>query len=376
MADPFLGRREHLVRQLRDSDVDAFLVTHPINVSYLTGFSGESSNLMISARKTILVSDGRFTCQLAEECPGLETSIRPPSQSLTEATAQVLEQLRVAKVEFEGAHLSVNEAQGLADRAQAIDFKPGTGRVEALRQIKDAGEIEQIRAAIRMAEKAFAMFRARLRLDDTEKDLADELEFCIRRAGGQSGSFPTIVAVGARAALPHATPTKKRVYEAPLLLVDWGATGPFFYKSDLTRVLYTHNNSAAPKANHGVDAKIQTVYEVVFRAQAAAIAAVRPGAEAQTIDAAARKVIADAGLGECFTHSVGHGLGMQVHEAPLMKPGSQVTLQAGMVITIEPGVYLPNQFGIRIEDDVLVTPDGAEVLTKLPRDIEANTIEF
>jgi Xaa-Pro aminopeptidase len=376
MAEPFLGRREQLVRQLHDAGVAAFLVTHPINVSYLTGFTGESSNLIISAAKTILVSDGRFTGQLAEECPGLETYIRPPSQSLPEATAQTLEQLGIKSVELEGAHVTVNEAQGLADRAKAINFKPGTSRVESLRQIKDAGEVAQIRAAIRMAEKAFAMFRARLRPDDTEKDLADELEFCIRRAGGKCGSFPSIVAVGQRAALPHATPTKKRLFEAPLLLVDWGATGPFFYKSDLTRVLLTHNNSPILKANRGIDAKIQAVYEVVLRAQAAAIAAVYPGAQAQTVDAAARKVIADAGLGEYFTHSVGHGLGMQVHEAPLMKPGSQVTLQAGMVITIEPGVYLPNQFGVRIEDDVLLTPDGAEVMTKLPRDLEANVVDF
>ncbi len=249
-------------------------------------------------------------------------------------------------------------------------------RIENMRQIKDAGEIQQIRAAIRMAERAFAMFRARLRPDDTEKDLADELEFCIRRAGGKCGSFPNIVAVGPRAALPHATPTNKRVYEAPLLLVDWGASGPFFYKSDLTRVLCTHNNSAAPNANHGVDSKIRTVYEVVLRAQAAALAAARPGVQVQAVDAAARTVIAEAGFGDFFTHSVGHGLGMQVHEAPLMKPGSQATLQPGMVVTIEPGVYLPNQFGIRIEDDVLITPDGPEVLTRLPRDLEANVVDF
>ncbi len=376
MAGPFLERRERLVRQLRDADVDAFLITHPINVSYLTGFTGESSNLVITASKSILVSDGRFTAQLAEECPGLPTHIRPPAQTLADATAQVLGQLGVHDVEFESAHVTVNVATTLANAVKSVAWKPGMSRIENMRQIKDAGEIQQIRAAIRMAERAFAMFRARLRPDDTEKDLADELEFCIRRAGGKCGSFPNIVAVGPRAALPHATPTNKRVYEAPLLLVDWGASGPFFYKSDLTRVLCTHNNSAAPNANHGVDSKIRTVYEVVLRAQAAALAAARPGVQVQAVDAAARTVIAEAGFGDFFTHSVGHGLGMQVHEAPLMKPGSQATLQPGMVVTIEPGVYLPNQFGIRIEDDVLITPDGPEVLTRLPRDLEANVVDF
>ena len=376
MSNSFVGRRERLVRQLRDAAVDAFLITQPINVSYLTGFSGEASYLILSAAKTILVSDGRFRSQLAEECPDLETCIRPPSQPITEAAAQVLGQLGVHDVEFESGHVTVADAQALADQAKAIAWKPGTNRVEALRQIKDAGEIEQIRAAIRIAETAFAKFRAMLKPDDTEKDLADTLEHAIRRAGGTSGSFPNIVAVGPRAALPHAPPTGKRVREAPVLLVDWGASGPFFYKSDLTRVLLTHNNSRTPGAHRPLDAKVQAVYEVVLTAQRAALSAARPGAEANSVDAAARAVIADAGYGDFFTHSIGHGLGMQVHEAPLMKPGSKVELQAGMVVTIEPGIYLPDEFGIRIEDDILITPDGAEVLTSVPRDLASNLVEF
>src|SRR5262249_43383664 len=160
-----------------------------------------------------------------------------------------------------------------------------------------------------------------------------------------------------RAALPHAPPTVKRVDEAPILLVDWGACGPFFYKSDLTRVLLTHNNSPTRGVRRQPNAKIQAVFEVVLTAQRAAVAAVRPGVQVQAVDAAARSIIADAGYADYFTHSVGHGLGMQVHEAPLMKPGSETQLQAGMVVTIEPGIYLPDEFGIRIEDDVLVTPE-------------------
>lgn len=376
MSQPFAGRRERLIAQLRPAGVDAFLITQPINVSYLTGFTGEASHLILSARNTILVSDGRFPNQLADECPDLETYIRPPAQHLTDATAKVLTQLNARSVEFESAHVTVSDAQGLGDLAKAIQWKPNTGRVEALRQVKDAGEITQIREAIRVAEKAFAMFRAMLRPDDAEKDLADTLEHSIRRAGGKSGSFPIIVAVGARAALPHAPPTGKRVREAPLLLVDWGATGPFFYKSDLTRVLLTHNNSPVHGARREPDAKIRAVYEVVLKAQSAALKAVRPGVKVQAIDAAARQVIADAGYGDFFTHSVGHGIGMQIHEAPLMKPGAELLLQAGMVVTIEPGIYLPGEFGIRIEDDILVTPDGAEVLTSVPRDLDANIVEF
>jgi Xaa-Pro aminopeptidase len=376
MSQTFAGRRERLVRQLRDAAVEAFLITQPINVSYLTGFTGEASYLIITEQKRLLVSDGRFTAQLAEECPGLATVIRPPQQSLPDATAQVLNRLGVRNVEFESGHVTVAEAQIFADQAKTIAWKPGTGRVEALRKIKDAGEIEQIKSAIRMAEKAFAMFRASLRPDNTEKDLADALENYLRRAGAKCGSFPNIVAGGARAALPHAPPTEQRIQEAAVLLVDWGASGPFFYKSDLTRVLLTHNNSPVPNAYGGVDAKTQAVYDVVLRAQRAALEAVRPGVAAQTVDAAARAVIADAGLGDYFTHSIGHGLGMQVHEAPLMKPGSEILLEAGMVVTIEPGIYLPGEFGIRIEDDVLVTPDGAVVLSSLPRDWESNIVDF
>jgi Xaa-Pro aminopeptidase len=376
MSQPFAGRREHLVRQLRDAAVDAFLITQPINVSYLTGFTGEASCLVMSAQKTLLVSDGRFTVQLAEECPGLATVIRPPKQSLPDATAQALKRLGIRTVEFESGHVTVAEAQTLADNSKTIAWKPGTGRVEALRKIKDAGEVEQIKAAIRMAETAFATFRATLRPDDTEKDLADGLEHYLRRAGAKCGSFPNIVAAGPRAALPHAPPTEKRVRESAVLLVDWGASGPFFYKSDLTRVLLTHNNSPVPVSRTGADAKIHAVYDVVLRAQRAALEAVRPGVAAQSVDAAARAVIADAGFADFFTHSIGHGLGMQVHEAPLMKPGSEILLEAGMVVTIEPGIYLPGEFGIRIEDDVLVTPDGAMVLSSLPRDWESNIVDF
>ena len=376
MPQPFPGRRGRLIQQLRDAGVDAFLITQPINVSYLTGFTGEASNLILSARKTILVSDGRFPNQLAEECPDLETFIRPPSQTLADATAKVLGQLGVHGVEFESAHVTVNDAQTLADLAKTIEWRPAMGRVEKLRQVKDDGEIAQIREAIEIAEMAFEMIRSMMRPENTEKELADSLEYSIRISGGKCGSFPNIVAVGPRAALPHAPPTSKRVSEAPLLLVDWGASGPFFYKSDLTRVLLTHNNSPINSVRRPLDAKIQEVYEVVLNAQRAAIQAVRPGVPVQSVDAAARQVIADAGYGDYFTHSVGHGIGMQVHEAPLMKPGAEMQLQPGMIVTIEPGIYLPDEFGIRIEDDLLVTPDGAEVLTSVPRDLEANIVEF
>ena len=255
-------------------------------------------------------------------------------------------------------------------------WQPGQDRVGAAkRMIKDAGEIEQIRQAIRYAEKAFAMFRAMLRPEDSEKDLVDNLEYYVRRVGANGTAFPSIVAVGHRAALPHAPPTRKRVQEAPLLLVDWGAAGPF-YKSDLTRVLLTHNNSPFPCAtttsgSRELAPKIRELYETVWKAQRQAIATIRPGVMARQVDAAARTVITDAGYGEYFTHSVGHGIGMKIHEAPIMRANTELVLEAGMVVTVEPGIYLPGFTGVRIEDDVLVTPEGCEVLTSVPKTIDA-----
>jgi Xaa-Pro aminopeptidase len=364
-------RRDRLARLLPDEDLDAFLVTNPVNVSYLTGFSGESSYLIVGRQRCLLVSDARFTEQLAAECPGLPTHIRPPAQPVGAAAVEVLDQLGCRAVGFESTHLTVAEHETLVGLVPAIAWKPLRDRVEALRVIKDPSEIAAIREAIDVAERAFTVFRALLRPEDTEKDLSDALETYIRRAGGHGTSFRSIVAVGARAALPHAPPTNTPIGAADFVLVDWGASGPF-YKSDLTRVLVTRKNPAfsVPTAREPVTAKLEDVYAVVLAAQTAALRMIRPGVKGHDVDAAARSVIAAAGFGTCFGHGLGHGLGLQVHEAPSLRPTSDHVLQAGMVVTVEPGIYLPGQGGVRIEDDVLVTPDGCEVLTHVPKDTE------
>jgi Xaa-Pro aminopeptidase len=376
--DYYALRRQNLVRCLDAEGLDALLVSHPVNVSYLTGFSGESSYLVLGRGRPLLVSDGRFTEQIAEECPGLQAHIRPPSQPLTQATAEVLGNLGVRNVGFESAHLSVAEFETLRELVPAVSWKPGRERVEQLRAVKDPSEVEQIREAIRFAERAFVMFRAMLRPDDREKDLADALEGYVRRAGGQSTSFPSIVAVGERAALPHAPPTDRAVGAGPMLLVDWGASGRF-YKSDLTRVLLPRTNSAfsRPAAPEGGKApNLEAVYTVVLRAQERALGLIRPGVRASDVDAEARAVIAEAGFGSFFSHGLGHGLGIQVHEAPMLKPGSESRLQAGMVVTVEPGIYIPDWGGVRIEDDVLITPDGCEVLTGVAKDLASAVCEW
>jgi Xaa-Pro aminopeptidase len=268
-------------------------------------------------------------------------------------------------VGIESGHLTVGGAAQLKDGVPAAAWKPCEDAVEGLRVRKDATEIAQIREAIRMAERAFGRWRASLRPADTEKQLSDRLEMLLREEGARCGSFPTIVGVGPRAALPHAPLTHKRLAEGELVLVDWGASGRF-YKCDLTRVL----------AGRRISPKLEQVYEVVLRAQTRAIQRIRPGVAAQDIDAEARSTLEEAGFGPFFSHGLGHGLGLEVHEAPSLRPQSDTRLEAGMVMTVEPGVYLPGWGGVRIEDDVLVTPDGCEVLTTASKDLRSLSFEF
>jgi Xaa-Pro aminopeptidase len=350
-------RRGNLCRMLEPERVEAFLITNPINISYLTGFSGDSSYLILGKERTLLVSDARYTEQIQEECPGLEYCIRPHSQFLPNAAVEILDKLGFRRIGFESVHLSVDELQTFIGLIPAIEWKPGRNLVESLRQVKDASEVAQIREAVEFAERAFAMFQSKLRPTDSEKELSDNMEWYIRREGGRCSSFPTIVAAGDRSALPHAPPTSRTIVEAELLLVDWGASGRF-YKSDLTRVLAPRN----------ISPKLETVYGVVLQAQRRALAAVRPGTRARDVDAEARAVIEQAGFGQFFGHGLGHGLGLQVHEAPTIRQNSDAVLQVGMVFTVEPGIYLPGWGGVRIEDDVLVTEDGCEVLTHVPKE--------
>ena len=370
-------RRLRLSQTLTAEGMEVLLVSNPFNVTYLTGFTGESSFLILGRERVLLVSDARFTKQIAEECPGLETYIRPPAQSVHQATAQVLTKLGLHSIGFESGHLTVGEWETLRELAPAVSWKACRDVVENLRAVKDASEVAEIREAIRIAEKAFGAFCALLRPEDSEKILCDALEQYVRRCGGWSTSFPSIVAVGERAALPHAPPTDRTVDGAELLLVDWGASGRF-YKSDLTRLLVPRTNSAFAPGSKGQcafsgpfsgDTKLEQIYGVVLRAQRQALGKIRPGVKGQEVDAEARGVIADAGFGDFFGHGLGHGLGLQIHEAPSLRPNSDVVLQAGMVITVEPGIYLPGWGGVRIEDDVLVTPEGCEVLTTVPKDM-------
>jgi Xaa-Pro aminopeptidase len=371
--DYFAPRRERLIRQLAEEGIDALMVSNSVNVTYLTGFTGDSTVLLLRRDGLLLVSDSRYTGQLTEECPGLPVHIRSTSQKLPDAVAEALKRFGIRSVGFESSAVTVAELELLRQLAPSLDWTGGADRVERLRVVKDASELAQIRTAIDVAERVFTAFRALLRPEDTEKDLCDTIEHYTRRAGGSGTSFPPIVAVGERAALPHAPPTSRTVASGELLLVDWGVSAPL-YKSDLTRVLVSRKNSTFSRTASATTAKLHEVYSVVLQAQEAALRAVRPGVSTRAIDAAARSVIADAGYGEYFGHGLGHGIGLQIHEAPWLRPNADAPVEPGMVFTLEPGIYLPGWGGVRIEDDVLVTPDAVERLTHLPRDLEAMTV--
>jgi len=354
-------RRENLRRILRRAGVDALLVTSQANVFYLTGFTGDASALLVGENLELVISDGRFTTQLAEECPELQVELRPPGLTIPQLVGGIVGPLGCRAVAVEAEHLSVADFASLQQATTTVSWIPSQGWVEELRAVKDEQELRAIREAVAIAEESFAAVRAELQGSMNEKEVADLLDLHMRRRGATGSSFPTIVAVGARSALPHARPSPRRhLQEAPFLLIDWGADGSP-YKSDLTRMIGIGS----------LTNEFERIYQIVLAAQERAIAAIRPGVAAQDIDAEARKSIEEAGFGDFFGHGLGHGLGIEIHEMPRLRQQSNTLLQPGMVVTVEPGIYLPQWGGIRLEDDVLVTDDGREVLSSIPRGLDS-----
>ena len=336
------------------------LVTNGSNVTYLTGFTGEESTLLVRPDGELLVSDFRFITQLAEECPDIDLHIRKSGVAMSAAVGKTVAAARIGKLGVESESISVALRDRLAEKLPKVEIVSTQGVVEKLRAVKDKGEIRQIREAITLAQRAFDVLRASLQPERTEKELAEQLEHQMRQFGAKDRAFPTIMAVGDRAALPHASPSaEKRIADADFVLVDWGANERL-YHSDLTRVLVT--GKLLPK--------LRRIYQVVLEAQTRAIEAIQPGVRTHDVDAVARKVIADAGFGRYFGHSLGHGIGLEVHEGPPLSTNNSTVLKAGMVVTVEPGIYLPGWGGVRIEDDVLVTRDGWEVLTSTPKELD------
>ncbi len=360
----FALRRDKIRRKLRKKRegpcVDALLVTNFTNVSYLTGFTGDDSYLLISKDRDFILSDERYTTQLGEECADLEHSIRGPGKKMLPSVSRLLTQLKVSQLAVEADSMTLALHAGLTEAAEPCSLVPTRGWVEALRMIKDREEIARTRVACDQARRAFEVVRASLTLEMTELEVAADLEYQARRFGGKCMSFPSIVAVGARAALPHASPTTQKIGAADFTLIDWGVDEGL-YVSDLTRILVTGK----------ISTKLRKVYGVVLKAQLAAIKAIRPGVTCEAVDRVARTIIGKAGYGKQFGHGLGHGTGLEVHEGPRLSQGQLMVLAPGMIVTVEPGIYLPGWGGVRIEDDILVTRTGHEVLTSVPKQLEA-----
>lgn len=347
------GRRiERLLGELEPAGVDCLLISGAANLRYLTGFTGSNGLAVVGERRRLFVTDFRYVEQAAGEVEASYEQAQAPGE-LLRRLAELLSQAAPMRMGFDDADLTVRERARLRKLLSGeIELVEAGGLVERLRQVKEPREVELIAAAARLADEAFEAVVSRGVVGRTERELALDLEMAMRSRGAERAAFPSIIAAGAHGALPHAEPRDVAVQAGELLVVDWGAVVDG-YCSDCTRTLATGE----------LDGEAREVYELVAEAQLAGLEAVRARARVVDVDAAVRQVIVTAGYGEQFGHGLGHGVGLETHEGPSLSTRSQDVLEAGNVVTVEPGVYLPGRFGVRIEDLVVVREDGCEVLT-------------
>lgn len=351
------ARVQQLVEAISEEGVDALVVTNLINVRYLTGYTGTNGLAVLGPGVRAFLTDFRYLTQAAEQ---VDSSFerRRASQNLIDAVPECLPQ-EPLRLGFEEAHLTVRQHRRLRELlAEEVELIGLTDTVERLRVVKDRREISQIRVASELADEAYEEVVAQGLIGRTEQEVAMALEQEMRRRGAQRASFETIVAAGAHGALPHATPRGVPIARGELVVIDWGAELDG-YCSDCTRTV------AAGEATE----EAREAYQLVLEAQLAGLQAVRAGASCKAVDGVARAVIDAAGRGEQFGHGLGHGVGLDVHEEPRLSQRSEEQLQAGNVVTVEPGVYEPGAFGVRIEDLVVVDDGGCEILTSVPKEL-------
>jgi Xaa-Pro aminopeptidase len=353
-------RRDNLCRQLAAAGLDAMLVTDLVNVRYLSGFTGSNAALLVFADDDVratLATDGRYRTQAVRQAPGVRLEIeRACGPHLTRLAADE----GVARLGFESHVVTVDGYDKLAQATGDVELVRASGTVEALREVKDDGEKALLRLACEAADAALAdlIERGGLRPGRTERQVARDLEALMLDHGADGVSFETIVAAGANSAIPHHRPTDAELAAGDFVKIDFGALVAG-YHSDMTRTFVL-----------GQAAQWQReIYDVVAGAQRAGREALAPGTACKDVDAAARTVIADAGYAENFGHGLGHGVGLQIHEAPGISAASTATLQVGCAVTVEPGVYLPDRGGVRIEDTLIVGDKAPELLTRFPKEL-------
>lgn len=336
--------------------VPLILVTHLINVRYLTGFTGSAGIAVVGPRQGMLWVDPRYTLQAREQAEGVE--VIEEKKGILQAAAAWLGKNGVREATFEAANLTVAQHEVFRKVAgPSLCLKPGGDLIEELRVVKDRGEIEAIRRAGRVTAEVFVELLPYVRPGVKEKDLAAEIEYRMRKKGAEGAAFETIVASGLRSAYPHARPSDKVLQESESVIFDLGAIIGG-YAADMTRTVFLGEPNR----------RVRNLYSAVLKAQGGAIRSVQDSTPAGKIDSAARRILARHGLARYFTHSTGHGVGLEIHERPRLGKGETTYLRSGSVVTVEPGIYLKGFGGIRIEDTVLVGPDGPEILTPAPKD--------
>ncbi len=355
-----LGARAPRLRAtFAGAGVDALLVTRLPNVRYLTGFTGSAAVLLISADGLIFVTDGRYQEQSREQlaAAGVDARIVIAPTSASQRDALAPEVAALARLGLEAHGVTWAQQRTYAEWFDPAELVPTDGLVEAQRRVKEPGEVARIRAACAIADDALAELLPTLAFSPTEREFALQLEFAMRRRGASGNSFDPIVASGPNGAKPHARPTDRAIGRGELVVIDFGCIVDG-YCSDMTRTVSV--GDPGPEARR--------VWDVVAASQRAGRDAVHAGAECAAVDRASRDVIDAAGWGETFAHGTGHGVGLEIHEAPRVAKTASGTLEVGAVVTVEPGVYLPGVGGVRIEDTLVVTADGAEALTEFPKD--------
>jgi Xaa-Pro aminopeptidase len=370
-AKAYLKVRQRTVRDaMKHLGIDGLLLTHAPDLAYLTNFTGDDSIGLITERAMHLVTDFRYKEQADLQAGWLTITIR--EGKMADALAQALVTAKVTRIGFEANFTTVGQIDALVSALKQLKNLPKTPELVPLenvmtniRKVKDDHELDLVRKSVGVAEEAFEAIRGEIKVGQTENHLAGLLVFELRSRGASDSSFPVIVAAAANGSLPHYRPSEMLVQQDQPLLIDWGALYKD-YCSDLTRTLMI--GRVAPK--------IREIYGIVLEAQEQAIKFLRPGVTTVQADAVARDVITRAGFGQQFGHGLGHGIGREIHELPaLRKTGPDEELRPGMVVTVEPGIYLPGVGGVRIEDDVLITHSGCEVLSSLDRSFEGMHIE-
>ena len=360
-APSFLIERQARIRSAIGAEkLSALLLTNFADVSYATGFEGDDSWALILPDRIYLISDFRYVEQIGVECPWVTLLVR--KKSLADELGRIAVKHRLAHIGVQGEFLTLRQKRTIevAVKPAKTKLKPVLDLMSKLRNIKDAHELGITEEAVRIAQDGFLAARSQLQIGMTENEFAGLLGYEMRRRGASNTAFDSIICAGANGSLPHYRPADIRLTDNMAVLCDWGAIYRA-YRSDLTRMIFIGK----------VPAKISEIYKIVLEAQQAAIEAIKPGAEARKVDKKARDIITRAGYGKNFGHSLGHGVGRDIHEPLSLSSKSTITLAPGMVVTVEPGIYMPGIGGVRIEDDVLVTHDGYRVLGSLPRDMDS-----